>query len=63
MCTAWLDSLAYYFPSLFEWWWVASFTFLLWLQLPYTDGSALLYETLTKPYIVPVIQPVAEKAC
>lgn len=38
-----------------------SFTFLLWLQLPFTDGSALLYENVTEPYVVPLLKPIAQQ--
>lgn len=34
----------------------------LWFILPFTDGAAVVYELITKPYIVPVIAPIA-KAC
>ena len=34
----------------------------LWFILPFTDGAAIVYELITKPYVVPVVAPVA-KAC
>ena len=38
MATAWLDTIALWHPAIGAWWWFASFVFLLWLQLPWTDG-------------------------
>lgn len=34
----------------------------LWLILPFTDGAAVFYEMVTKPYIVPIVAPIAKAA-
>jgi len=40
-------------------WFHMQVLFLLWLQLPWTDGSTLLYDTITKPFILPRIKGIA----
>jgi len=34
----------------------------LWLILPFTDGAAIIYEMVTKPYVVPIIAPITKAA-
>lgn len=34
-------------------WFMFEFFFIFWLMFPLTDGSALIYEKITKPYIAP----------
>ena len=40
------------------------FYMVLWMILPFTDGAAIIYEliTSTKPYIVPIVAPIAKLA-
>lgn len=35
---------------------------ILWLILPFTDGAAIIYEMITKPFVVPVVAPLAKVA-
>ena len=35
---------------------------ILWLILPFTDGVAIIYEMITKPFVVPVVAPLAKVA-
>ena len=35
---------------------------ILWLILPFTDGAANIYEMITKPFVVPVVAPLAKVA-
>lgn len=37
-----------------------TFLFFLWLQLPYTDGAALIFDKITKPIVAPLIMPLTE---
>jgi TB2/DP1, HVA22 family len=37
------------------------FLFTAWLMLPFTDGSGLLYDTITKPFLIPHVQRLKVK--
>lgn len=42
--------------------WYSSLTFFfVWLFFPQTDGAALLYDTITEPFIAPRVRPLAAK--
>lgn len=43
-------------------WYEFQFYMVLWLILPFTDGAAIIYELITKPYIVPIVAPIAKAA-
>lgn len=47
--TEWVDHLAATNPNIREHWYEFELFFMLWLMLPYTDGSALTFEYITKP--------------
>merc|ERR1712176_1449480 len=60
-CTEWMDIVAEHFPTVHEHWYELEFFVLLWMLLPFTDGSALIYKKITEPYIVPLAESVKEK--
>lgn len=43
-------------------WYEFQFYMVLWLILPFTDGAAIIYEMVTKPYVVPIIAPITKAA-
>lgn len=47
--TEWVDHMAQTNPSIREHWYEFELFFMLWLMLPYTDGSSLTFEYITKP--------------
>ena len=55
-----LDVIAAWWPAFANVWGLFSLTLLLWLQLPWTDGAALLYDTVTVPYLVPTVSPIVK---
>lgn len=56
-----IDRLAEKSPFLHQHWLPVHFYALLWLILPMTDGAAVVFEFVTKPYIVPIVKPIKEK--
>jgi len=60
-CTEWVDVIADQFPTLAERWYEFEFLTLLWLLLPFTDGSGLLFSYVIKPFLAPVAQVLKEK--
>jgi hypothetical protein len=60
--TEFMDDIRSVLPSAGEHWFEFEFFFNLWLWFPLTDGSALIYDKLTKKYIAPVAKKV-NKAC
>mmetsp|Transcript_42196 Transcript_42196/g.132144 ORF Transcript_42196/g.132144 Transcript_42196/m.132144 type:complete len:310 (+) Transcript_42196:211-1140(+) len=59
--TEFVDSIAESNPLVKEHWYEFEFFFFLWLSLPVTDGATLLYDLVTRPYLVPVLQPIKKK--
>ena len=59
--TEFVDIIAENAPFVKEHWYEFEFFFMVWLFLPFTDGATLLYDTFTKPYLVPRILPLVEK--
>lgn len=45
-----------------EHWYEFQFYVVLWLILPFTDGAAVVYERVSRPYVVPVVKPLVEAA-
>jgi len=56
--TEFLDAFA---KRRFPGWFELEFYTILWLILPFTDGAALVYNNITRPYVVPLVQPVAQR--
>ena len=54
--TEFMDEITAYLPEAGEHWYEFEFFFTLWLVIPMTDGSGLIYEQITKPYITPMAQ-------
>jgi hypothetical protein len=52
--TEFIDDIRHHFPHGGEHWFEFELFFTLWLMLPMTDGAALLYETITLPYVAPI---------
>lgn len=59
--TEFMDVLAEKHPRIFGNWFAFEFYVLLWMILPFTDGADVLYDFVTKPYIVPLLRPLKEK--
>jgi TB2/DP1, HVA22 family len=55
-CTEFMDSITQYLPQAGEHWYEFEFIVTAWLMLPLTDGSGLMYDYITKPYIAPATQ-------
>jgi hypothetical protein len=47
--TEWMDVVAEHYPSIAEHWYEFEFLTLLWLLLPFTDGSTFLFDKITGP--------------
>ena len=52
--TEFMDEITAYLPEAGEHWYEVEFFVTLWLVLPVTDGSGLLYEQITKPFLTPL---------
>lgn len=59
--TEFMDVLADKIPFLHEHWYEFEFFSMLWLLLPWTDGSGFLYDKITKKYIAPQAQKLKKK--
>lgn len=55
-CTEWMDIIAEHYPSIAEHWYEFEFFAILWLLLPFTDGSAFLFHKVTQPLLAPIAQ-------
>lgn len=51
--TEWVDVLRENYPSIAEHWYEFEFFATLWFLLPFTDGSTLVYDLITKPFFMP----------
>ncbi|CAB9508814.1 Protein YOP1 [Seminavis robusta] len=60
--TDFMDQLALKSQVVFKYWHTFEVLATLWLLLPITDGSTLVYKTVAKPYLVPVVEPI-KKYC
>lgn len=59
--TEFMDEITAHLPSAGEHWYEFEFFFTLWLVLPMTDGSGLIYEYITKPYTAPTAEAIKKK--
>ena len=59
--TEFVDQIAKRYPWIGQHWYALEFYIILWLILPFTDGAAIVYEWFTKPYLVPVVQPLVQR--
>jgi len=60
-CTEWMDVVSENYPSIAEHWYEFEFLTLLWLLLPFTDGSTLLFDTITGPLLGEVAKKIKDK--
>jgi hypothetical protein len=51
-----MDTIADNVPFAADHWYEMEFFITLWFILPWTDGSTLLYDLITKPYLAPIFQ-------
>lgn len=49
-----MDIVSEQYPSVAEHWYEFEFIMILWLLLPFTDGSALLFIKVTEPLFAPI---------
>jgi len=56
--TEFIDDIRVYFPNGGLYWFELEFFFIGWLMFPFTDGSAFLYDNLTKPFVLPTAKLV-----
>lgn len=59
--TEWMDVVAENFPSIAENWYQIEFFTLLWFLLPWTDGSSLMFDKITKPCLGDVAKSMKQK--
>jgi TB2/DP1, HVA22 family len=59
--TEFIDKWADKYPAVHRHWFSFEFYATLWLILPMTDGAAIIYELVTKPYLVPIVKPIKER--
>lgn len=59
--TEFMDDTTAYLPKAGEHWYEFEFFTVLWLVLPYTNGAAVVYDKVTKPYLTPMAQKLAIK--
>ena len=51
-----MDIVAENFPSIAEHWYEFEFFAILWLLLPFTDGSTFIFKKITEPLLTPISQ-------
>jgi hypothetical protein len=61
-CMEWIDDIAARFPAGGKHWYEMEFFLTLWLVLPFTDGTALVYNHVTALYVAPVAQKIRKHA-
>lgn len=54
--TEFMDTIADKVPFAADHWYEIEFFITLWFLLPWTDGSTLLYDLVTRPYLAPIFQ-------
>ncbi|GFH51851.1 hypothetical protein CTEN210_08327 [Chaetoceros tenuissimus] len=59
--TEWMDVVAENFPSIAENWYQIEFFTLLWFLLPWTDGSTLMFDKITKPCLGDVAKSMKQR--
>lgn len=60
-CTEWMDTIAHHYPQLAEHWHEFEFFTILWMLLPFTDGSTLLFNKL-RPFLTPIAESMKKRA-
>eukprot|EP00560_Eucampia_antarctica_P006070 CAMPEP_0197824882 /NCGR_PEP_ID=MMETSP1437-20131217/2084_1 /TAXON_ID=49252 ORGANISM="Eucampia antarctica, Strain CCMP1452" /NCGR_SAMPLE_ID=MMETSP1437 /ASSEMBLY_ACC=CAM_ASM_001096 /LENGTH=347 /DNA_ID=CAMNT_0043424687 /DNA_START=140 /DNA_END=1183 /DNA_ORIENTATION=- len=58
--TEFMDLIGERFPAVAEHWYEFEFCCTLWMLLPFTDGSTLIYDKLTLPYVAPICRKIKE---
>lgn len=56
--TEFMDQLAIKYNLVYKYWHTFEVLLVLWLVLPLTDGSTLIYNAFAQPYLVPLVQPI-----
>ena len=59
--TEFMDDITSKLPQAGEHWFEFEFFTIIWLILPFTNGAAVLYSAVTKPYLTPMARKVATK--
>ncbi|GAX29620.1 hypothetical protein FisN_3Lh113 [Fistulifera solaris] len=59
--TEFMDNITVYLPQAGEHWYEFELFTVLWLVLPFTNGAAVVYDSITKPYLTPIAQKLAIK--
>ena len=60
--TEFMDQLALKSEMIYKYWHTFEVLAVLWLLLPITDGSTLIYKTLAQPYLLPLVTPIKNAA-
>lgn len=60
--TEFIDQLALKYDAIYKYWHTFEVLAVLWLILPVTDGSTLIYKAVAQPYLVPLVQPIKNMA-
>lgn len=58
--TEFMDIIAEHFPKLAQHWYELEFCCTLWMLLPFTDGSTLIFDKLIVPYVAPLCRQIKE---
>mmetsp|Transcript_31263 Transcript_31263/g.73345 ORF Transcript_31263/g.73345 Transcript_31263/m.73345 type:complete len:281 (+) Transcript_31263:221-1063(+) len=59
--TEFMDEITAYLPEAGEHWYEFEFFLVAWFMLPFTDGSSLIYDLVTEPYITPIAKTLKAK--
>jgi len=59
--TEWMDIVAEHYPIVSDHWYKFELIAMLWMLLPFTDGSAVINSKITEPYIVPIAESLKSK--
>jgi len=60
--TEFIDQLALEYESVYKYWHTFEVLAILWLLMPLTDGATLIYKTLARPYLLPLVAPLKNAA-
>ena len=56
--TEFMDQLALKYKAVYEYWHTFEVLAVVWLILPVTDGATLIYNTVARPYLLPLVKPL-----
>ena len=59
--TEFMDDITAHLPSAGEHWFEFEFFTVMWLILPFTNGSGLFYDKITEPFLTPIAKKVQSK--